>query len=327
MAAPDPFLASGLADHTRDLVVIGGSAGSRWPMQTIVGGLSADFPAAVLIVGHLAQNGHNWLPAALQHLGGLPVSVARDGEQLRRGQAYLASPGRHLMVRDGHVLLGTGAPESMARPSVDALFRSAAISHGSRAVAVLLSGMLADGAAGLDAIRRCGGVTMVQHPDNTAYGGMVQSALEASPIDHCLPAGAIPGALSRLFATPPGPRVAIPADLRLEDAFAAGPKVDGKALGRAWDDGGREADDGSLDLALVTALHITQQRLRILRRMMAEARGSHAALCQSYERRVRECEAQVRVIRTGLAKLGQARLPGGSRTPAQGGHMTAARPR
>jgi two-component system chemotaxis response regulator CheB len=131
-------------------------------------------------------------------VGPLPAAHATDGEAIRPGRIYLAQPNRHLVVRDGRVRLEVGPRENSARPSVDALFRSAARNYGPRLVGVVLSGALSDGALGLAAIKMRGGVTIVQDPDEALFAGMPQSALSASRVDYCLRSADIAPVLVRL---------------------------------------------------------------------------------------------------------------------------------
>jgi two-component system chemotaxis response regulator CheB len=109
----------------------------------------------------------------------------------------------------------------MARPAVDPLFRSAAASYGSRVVGVILSGALNDGSAGFRAIKRCGGVTVVQEPMEAAEPSMPRSAMRHAAVDHVAPVADLAALLYRLAKTPAGPTPEIPLDIRVEAAIAA----------------------------------------------------------------------------------------------------------
>src|SRR5437660_1385585 len=172
----------------RDIIVIGGSAGATAPLKTILTNLPPDLPAAVLVVLHIPARGIGILSSVASSATKLPVRQAEEGMRIESGHVYLAAPDRHLLVLDNHVMLGRGPRENMVRPAIDALFRSAALQFGPRVIGVVLSGLLSDGAAGLDAIKRCGGMALVQDPADAISAEMPQRALEATVADFCVPA-------------------------------------------------------------------------------------------------------------------------------------------
>ncbi|MBL7259953.1 chemotaxis protein CheB [Paractinoplanes lichenicola] len=186
----------------RDLVVLGGSAGGVEALSAVVAGLPADLPAAVLIALHMPAQSPSNLAAILGRSGSLPVSVAEDGAQLRPGHVWVAVPGRHLLVRDGHMLLSGAPKQNRARPSIDALFRSAARWRGARTVAVVLSGNLDDGAVGLAAVDAAGGACIVQDPGTAICPGMPQSALDVVPHAVALPVAEIGRGIQTLLGEP-----------------------------------------------------------------------------------------------------------------------------
>lgn len=103
-----------------------------------------------------------------------------------------------MLVRKGTILVTKGARESRFRPSIDTLFRSAAVAYGSGATGVILSGLLDDGIVGLAAIKNCGGTAMVQDPGDALYRDMPQSALDRVDVDYCLPIAEMGGQLVRM---------------------------------------------------------------------------------------------------------------------------------
>jgi two-component system, chemotaxis family, protein-glutamate methylesterase/glutaminase len=181
----------------RDVVAIGASAGGVEALRDLVRDLPADLPAAVLIVLHLPTNAFSALPAILDRAGALPTTSAWDGAPLKPGTILVASPNRHLIVRDDHVVLGHGPKENGHRPAIDPLFRSVARWRGQRAIGVVMSGTLDDGAAGLASIAERGGVGVVQDPEQALYDGMPRAALAAVP-DAFVSSGA---KLAHLIAT------------------------------------------------------------------------------------------------------------------------------
>ena len=178
-----------------DTVVIGASAGGVEALSRLVAALPEGFPAAVLVVLHVPESSTSLLPAILSRHGPLPASHPKDGEVVQNGRIYVAPPARHLLVRDGHVSLVNGPKENGNRPAIDPLFRTAAHARRNRVVSVLLSGLLDDGTMGTWAVRRQGGATICQDPNDALFGDMPRHAIEAGACDHVLPLDAIGPAL------------------------------------------------------------------------------------------------------------------------------------
>jgi two-component system, chemotaxis family, protein-glutamate methylesterase/glutaminase len=184
----------------RDIVVVGASAGGVEALRTLVARLPEDFPAAMFVVLHVPPTS-SVLPAILTRAGRLPAAHARDGDELRHGQIYIAPPDYHLLLEDDVMRLARGPRENGHRPAVDPLFRTAAIRYGPRVTAVLLSGSLDDGVTGLGAIKRFGGAVIVQDPADALYDTMPRSAVEAGLADYVLPISEIPETIVGLITT------------------------------------------------------------------------------------------------------------------------------
>lgn len=184
--------------YTRDLVVVGASAGGVEALRELTAGLPTDLAASVLVVLHLPTSSTSALPAILSRSGPLPARSARTGMALEHGVIYVAPPNHHLMIVDGQVALSHGPTENGCRPAINALFRSAAIAAGPRVTGVLLSGVLDDGVAGLVSIARRGGRTVVQDPAEALYPDMPRHAMQALAVDHVLPVGAVGAVLDKL---------------------------------------------------------------------------------------------------------------------------------
>ncbi len=186
----------------RDILVIGASAGGVQAISLVVEGLPADLKAAVFVVTHIAPHGSSAMPAILSRAGRLPAVHPRDGERIEGGRIYVAPPDHHLVIEDGRVRLSRAPTENGHRPAVDVLFRTASHNHGSRVVGVVLTGNLDDGTAGLAAIKRRGGIAVVQDPAEADYPSMPRSAIENVEIDHVLPLAEIGPLLGRLALEP-----------------------------------------------------------------------------------------------------------------------------
>src|SRR5262245_43813743 len=170
-----------------DIVVIGASAGGLEVVKLLLEQLDPDLPAALFIVIHQSAQSPGTMPTILSRHSTLPIVAPTDRAPIRLGQVYVAPPNAHLVVQRDRVRVLRGPPENLHRPSIDTLFRSAAVAYGPRVVGVVLSGTLDDGTAGLEAIKACGGVTVVQDPEEAASPDMPNNALAAVAVDHCLP--------------------------------------------------------------------------------------------------------------------------------------------
>src|SRR5262245_23764972 len=157
-----PHKESHLAKH--NVVVIGASAGGIQAIKKLTADLPADLPAAIFVATHLPHFGKSILPEIINHAGKLPARHAVDNERIKLGRIYVAPPGRHLVVDQGHVRVTTGPSENGFRPAIDVLFRSAAKAHGRRVIGVVLTGLLDDGTAGLLSVKKSGGLAIVQDP-------------------------------------------------------------------------------------------------------------------------------------------------------------------
>lgn len=192
------------------VVVIGASAGGLEAVTELLAELPADFAAAVLVVIHIGAAGPSFLAGILSRAGPLPVQEAVDGEPLRAGQVYVSVPDRHLLIQDGRIAVRRGPKENRFRPSVDALFRSAAYTHGPGVIAVVLSGMLDDGTSGLWTVKQLGGISVVQTPSDALYDSMPKSALAQVEVDYVLPVSNIGHLLNELVLSPLPSRARLP---------------------------------------------------------------------------------------------------------------------
>jgi two-component system chemotaxis response regulator CheB len=207
--------------HTRDIIVVGASSGGLAALRGLVGQLPDDLGAAVFIVQHCHATSDHMLRDILSASARLPVEQAENGRPIEPNKIVLAPPDLHLILEPDKVRLSRGPRENMARPAIDVLFRSAAVSFGPRTIGAVLTGQLNDGAVGLCAIKRCGGVAVVQDPEAALYPEMPEAALAATEVDHCVPLDALGPLLARLAGEQAGPKVDVPDEIRVEARMAA----------------------------------------------------------------------------------------------------------
>ena len=322
-----------MANH--NILAVGASAGGLGALKQLAAGFPSDLPAAVLFVMHLRGDARSALADIIDRAGPLRATFAHDRERLEAGSIYIAPPDRHLLLDDGHLRLGAGPRENNSRPAIDPMFRSAAICCGPRTVGVVLTGYLNDGASGLRAIKRCGGTTVVQDPQDAAYPDMPRNALAQGDADHVVALNEMPALLQKLVRAPARRLIEIPEDIRIEVDAAAGhgdmetlDRLGKRSVlscpdchGALW-----ELEDGeliryrchighaytaeALDLAqgddlgraLESALRALEERVRLLRRLQEQAHSQgRDLLAQQWAERAHEFEQQVEVVRRALA--------------------------
>jgi two-component system chemotaxis response regulator CheB len=182
----------------RDIVGIGTSAGGVEALRALIGGFPASLRASVFIVLHIAAHTPSRLHEILRHVSALPVEPASDGALIRPGHIYVGVADRHLFLEGKRIRITRGPKENRMRPAVDVLFRSAAHSFGPRVIGVVLTGNLNDGTAGLQAVKKHGGIALVQSPEDALYPSMPQNALEHVAVDYVLSIAEMPQVIASL---------------------------------------------------------------------------------------------------------------------------------
>jgi len=315
-----------------DIIVIGASSGGIESLQALVAGLPRNLAASLFVVLHVPADGDSGLPRILSHAGPLPATHAKDNEPVQRGRIYVAPPDFHLLLRSGYVRIVRGPKENRHRPAIDPLFRTAARAYGPRVVGVVLSGMLDDGAAGLFAVKRRGGVAVVQDPADALFSDMPRSSMEVVDVDYCLKKGDIAPLLVRLSREEVKQKVGpVPDEMKKETEIEAmdmdtienqdkpgTPSVYGcpDCGGILWEleegellrfrcrvghafgaDGLVAAQSERLDDALWSAFRALQENAALARRLAARARkNGHDSVAVSFDERARSVEAQSEVI-------------------------------
>jgi two-component system chemotaxis response regulator CheB len=318
----------------RDIIVMGASAGGVEALQRVVAGLPQNLPAAVFVVLHVTAEGTSALPAILARAGPLPANHAVNGEVVSYGRIYVAPADFHMVLRGGVVRVVHGPRENRSRPALDPLFRTAAVSYGERVIGVVLSGALDDGTAGLYAIKRQGGLAIVQDPGDALSSGMPRSALEYVQVDHLAPASEIGPLLSRLVreATPasippPSPQMLAESDMTTlepdtmerDDKYLTEPSaftcpecsgtlweiVDGDLVryrcrvGHSFSPDSMQVEQAqATERALWMALRSLEERAALSRKLAEGARQrNHAIMVQRFERRAADVERDAAAIR------------------------------
>jgi two-component system chemotaxis response regulator CheB len=162
-----------------EVVALGASTGGPLVLKKILAGLGADFPAPVLMVQHMSPGFVTGLAEWLMQTTGFPVQVAQPREQILPGHAYLAPDDCHMGIdRCGRIELNNAAPANGLRPAIAPLFRSVAERYGPHAVGILLTGMGADGAAELAAMKERGAITIAQDKESSVVHGIPGEAIK-----------------------------------------------------------------------------------------------------------------------------------------------------
>jgi two-component system, chemotaxis family, protein-glutamate methylesterase/glutaminase len=169
------------------IVVVGASAGGYNALINFVENLVPDFLTCVFVVMHLPKTSKpKSLFKSFQQRTRFTCLEATDGKEIRPDRIYFAPNDKHLLLENGHIKLGEGPAENRWRPSIDVLFRSAAVNYKTRTTGVILSGLLDDGASGMFAIKNCGGVCIIQDPDEAEFNDMPLAAMREVEADYIL---------------------------------------------------------------------------------------------------------------------------------------------
>jgi two-component system, chemotaxis family, protein-glutamate methylesterase/glutaminase len=322
----------------RDLIAIGTSAGGVEALLKLAAKLTPDIPATILVTIHLAAQFRSELDRLLSRAGPLPAHFARDGEKYRRGTIYLAPPDRHLLIEGERLYLGSGSRENNVRPAIDPMLRSAAICCGARAIGVVLTGTLDDGASGLWAVEQCGGVTVVQDPQDAAFDEMPLNALNMVKPDHLVALEDLPKLLDTLAHEPAGKPMPVPDNIAFEVKIARGANGSMDDMDR-WGRRSRlacpechgvmweieEGDllryrchvghsysadvmsvalDENLRQALAGAVRALEERVTLTSKLQHDAeRRQHRLVAANWARRTREAQHELDVIRDAMRRI------------------------
>lgn len=322
-----------------DIIVIGASAGGVEALKTLIHELPADIPAAIFIVLHLPAQGPSLMPKILNRVTSLSVMPAAHDAPIQHGTIYVAIPDHHLLIRKDRIQVMRGPRENRHRPAVDPLFRTAAYVYGARVIGVVLSGALDDGTAGLSAIKRRGGLALVQDPEEALYPSMPRSAIENVQVDAVLPLAGLAVRLDELARTPADVAAASPVTNEmmqeveimgldpelLENPNKVGPPSEFSCpecggvlheindenmirfrcrVGHAFSPESMLAEQSeALEVALWTALNTLEESVSLSRRMARRSEQSGQTwLAQRFHDKAHEADQRAAVIRQVLLK-------------------------
>lgn len=168
-----------------EAVVIGVSAGGQYALPRILEELPVDFPAPIVVVQHRLKDERTLLEDLLQSKCKIRVKQADEKEEIKEGLVYIAPAGYHLLIEsDRSFSLSCDAPVNFSRPSIDVLFETAAAVYEDKLIGVILTGANKDGAAGIQAIRKRGGITIAQNPATASFPSMPKAAIDTGSVQY-----------------------------------------------------------------------------------------------------------------------------------------------
>lgn len=181
------------------LVAIGTSAGGVEALGQLLRALPAGCRAAVAIVLHLPPDRTSLLPRLYADRCALLLKEVEDKEPIEAGTVYFAAPDYHMQVEPGRAFsLSTEEAVHFSRPSIDMLLETAAEAYGSALLGIILTGASSDGAAGLAAVRRAGGLAWVQDPAGASAAFMPSAAIATAGADRIISLQEIAAGLAAL---------------------------------------------------------------------------------------------------------------------------------
>lgn len=207
--------------HPKFIVVIGASAGGLNALMEMVQGFKKGLDAAYCIVLHLSRKGiGDFVVHRLKQVSSMDCSLAENKAPIKTDHIYIARPNQHMLIKDKQFILGAGPEENRFRPSIDVLFRSAAVAYSSHTIGVILSGLLDDGTSGMWAIKRSGGTCVVQDPNQAEYPDMPLSVINNMEVDHVASLSEMGPLIGEIVKLKGGRKKAVPKDVIAESKIA-----------------------------------------------------------------------------------------------------------
>ncbi len=204
-------------ETVKNIITIGTSAGGISAVSKLVSTFNQDLDAAIFIVIHLSRKSTmEVILHTVQKQTRLKCVVPEDQQEIENRTIYLAKADHHMLLEKGRVIITRGAFENHWRPSIDVLFRSAAAAYGSQVTGIILTGLLDDGTSGMTAIKRSGGLCIVQDPAEAEFPDMPNNVLRAVEVDYSVPVSEMEYILTDQFSRSSNKETEAPADVKLE---------------------------------------------------------------------------------------------------------------
>src|SRR5215218_5542575 len=208
-------------EEPKYIIVIGASAGGLQSITELMAQLTQEMNAAIFLVLHTPNTAYgDLIMQKLQKNTVFTCKLAEHGEKIQARHLYIAVPDNHLLLKQGTMILGRGPNENRWRPSIDVLFRSAAVAYGSRVIGIILTGLLEDGTTGMIAIKKSGGTCIVQDPKEAEYADMPLSVLNNVQVDYCVPLSEMGNILAEKTKNGVPLEQRVPEDVKTEASIA-----------------------------------------------------------------------------------------------------------
>lgn len=168
-------------------IVIGASAGGMEALKTILSKLPANFSIPILVVQHLKSGVNSNVKKYFQKYCKIEIVEAQSCMKIENSKAYFAPPDYHMLVEKNNTLsLSIEEKVNFSRPSIDVLFETAADAYGSELIGIILTGASSDGSNGLFAIKKRGGLCIVQNPKTAFMEVMPTEAIKKVNVEYIL---------------------------------------------------------------------------------------------------------------------------------------------
>ena len=294
------------------IIVVGASMGGVSFISKLVSQLSPDWPIAVFIVQHISAMHKSRLDKILSAHTQLTVEKAEDEKEILPNHVYVTPTDQHLIVKDGYMKTTFGPTENGSRPSINTLFRSAAVAYRHRTIGILLTGLLSDGTRGVQAIHECGGITIAQNPEEAPYPEMPTNAIRSGSIDYIAKVEEMEVLLKALLNTLPPDQGQVSPQLIKQVQIAETPaarvsKQGEQALNHGAKPASTDKTDTTVENSLWSVLQFMQERTNMLENLVeGEQVKGREKMAQNFARKAEESRIHTENLRAHLFKLTNA---------------------